>query len=245
MSEHEEAGELVAEVTRFALEMTELLRGVLPTFASPFASTVSGTHVIVRQQPADGVILRADGEPLLRLHAKFRCTWDSSRDFLLVDQSTVSVLAHAGEEPLFRYDYDARSVAALPAAHLNVHAHRDETVFAMTGAGRRFRGKHRQRLVDGGDVPRLAKLHFPLGGHRFRPCLEDVLEAVIREFGIDTVDGWDEVIRAGRRRWREEQLRSAVRDDPQTAAEVLMRLGYGVIPPPEPPRLRAERIDAL
>jgi len=37
VSEHEEAGELVAEVTRFALEMTELLRGVLPTFASPFA----------------------------------------------------------------------------------------------------------------------------------------------------------------------------------------------------------------
>ncbi len=30
-------------------------------------------------------------------------------------------------------------------------------------------------------------IHFPMGGHRFRVCLEDVVELVIREFGVEVL----------------------------------------------------------
>lgn len=68
-------------------------------------------------------------------------------------------------------------------------------------------------------------LNFPLGGARFRPCLEDLLEFVIREFGIDTVPGWEDVISVGRISWRHIQLAAAVRDDPDTARIALSELG--------------------
>ena len=32
----------------------------------------------------------------------------------------------------------------------------------------------------------LLTLHFPLGGSRFRPCLEDLLEMLVSELGVDS-----------------------------------------------------------
>ncbi|MBU5422211.1 hypothetical protein KQI48_06000 [Cellulomonas hominis] len=119
----------------------------------------------------------------------------------------------------------------IPAAHLNVHGHRDELVFAMMAAGARLRGRARASDVRRGRVPRVATLHFPLGGHRFRPAFEDVLEMLVREFGLDTRDGWREALDASRRRSREVQLRAAVREDPASAAAVLGDLGWSVVAP--------------
>jgi hypothetical protein len=81
-----------------------------------------------------------------------------------------------------------------------------------------------------GDVPRFGDVHFPVGGHRFRPCLEDVLEMMMIEFGIDTLHGAGNALHAGRGRWRVRQLAAAVSDDPLTAAAELERLGFEVIP---------------
>ena len=83
------------------------------------------------------------------------------------------------------------------------------------------------------------------GGHRFRPCLEDVLEALANEFGIDVKDGWREAIREGREEWRRMQLRAAVRDAPRDVAEVLRSMGYEVIDPAEPPADRLDRLQSF
>jgi hypothetical protein len=80
-------------------------------------------------------------------------------------------------------------------------------------------------------VPQVSDLHFPLGGPRFRPCLEDVLQFLIEEFSIDHEDTAREAIEEGRRTWRRYQTGAAVRDCPQEAARVLEILGYKVEPP--------------
>lgn len=71
-------------------------------------------------------------------------------------------------------------------------------------------------------IPRLAALHFPLGGHRFRPCLEEILYNIIEEYGIDTVDShWRNPLHEGIRGWRLKQLRTAIHDEPDVAREAL------------------------
>lgn len=250
MPDPEADGRLIAEVTTFAEELTALVAGVFPGAPAPFAARVAegkSTLVIIEQQPASGLVLVAGGQPLLRLVATFRCAWDHMGEFLAVRESVFAVYPTDKDEPLFRYDYVADCDGHVPGAHLNVHGHRDEMVFALTAAGRRMRGRSRAATIDKGRVPRLATFHFPLGGPRFRPSLEDVVEVVVREFGLDTEPGWESVILAGRRSWRKKQLQSAVRDDAETAADTLRHLGYEVTWPEAKPARgrRDERVHAL
>lgn len=100
----------------------------------------------------------------------------------------------------------------------------------MSAAGTRSR-RSRRRLNasdEGATVPRLGDLHFPLGGARFRPCLEDVLQMLADELGVDVESGAYEALAEGRERWRLDQLAAAVRHSPETAAAVLQELGYTV-----------------
>ncbi|WBB78991.1 hypothetical protein O7606_22805 [Micromonospora sp. WMMD882] len=88
----------------------------------------------------------------------------------------------------------------------------------------------------------MAKFHFPLGGHRFRPCVEDVLQAVIEEFNVDTVDGWRAAVETGREQWRRLQLLAAVRDAPAVAASALEALDYKVVQPASAPAGNPKRL---
>lgn len=83
----------------------------------------------------------------------------------------------------------------------------------------------RKKRLDPAEPRGLHMIHFPLGGARFRPCLEDVVELVVNEFGLDTQPDWQERVRDGRVQWRRVQLAAAVRDDPQTARRTLDGLG--------------------
>lgn len=224
----------LARATRaFAADLHSTLSRVLPDEPEPFAvhtDRTAPTHVRVRHAPEPGVPLTVDGVVVLRLRVDYRCGWDRTGRFLAVRRSTLAVVAEGSDEPLFRYDYDAGSDEKVPAAHLNVHGHRDELVFAMMAAGHRLRGRARSSAVRSGRVPRVSTLHFPLGGRRFRPSFEDVVEMVVREFGLDTRPAWREAVRAGRTRWRAVQLRAAVREDPGGAVAVLRELGWAVAP---------------
>ncbi|MGN6524344.1 MAG: hypothetical protein ACTHMZ_14260 [Actinomycetes bacterium] len=86
-------------------------------------------------------------------------------------------------------------------------------------------------------------LHIPLGGARFRPCLEDFLEFLIHQVGFDAKQPWAEVLAAGRERWRRTQLAASVRDCPEEAARVLVGLGYGIqIPATGEPAPQSDRL---
>jgi hypothetical protein len=239
---------LRSQTEAFAPDLDLVLRGVLPT--APLRFTVDDEVpddgcFVVRQQPAPGIPLGVEETTVLRLAARYGCAPDRTGALLAVRRSSVAVRVEATAEPLFRYDYDAGSDGNVPAAHLNVHGHRDELVFAMMAAGHRLRGKARTSAVRRGRVPRVSTPHFPLGGHRFRPAFEDVLEMLVREFGLDARDGWQDAIRAGRERWRGTQLRAAIRDDPASAAVALGDLGYRISAPPSVPTTQPDRLVAL
>lgn len=80
-------------------------------------------------------------------------------------------------------------------------------------------------------IPRLSEMHLPVGGHRLRPSLEDVLLFLQREFAIDTQPGWRQVVDEHQREYRLVQMMTAVRDAPESAAAVLRELGYEVAAP--------------
>jgi hypothetical protein len=67
----------------------------------------------------------------------------------------------------------------------------------------------------------LSRLHLPVGGRRYRPTLEDVIEFLVTEKLAEPRDGWRAVVDAQRCHWETIQLKAAVRRNPQAAAEVL------------------------
>lgn len=236
---------LEAAVAAFLLEIYETLDGVVPSVPDePFRiqADARGRHVAIRQRDDVGIPLQAGGETILTLTVSFRCMWNS--EFLAIDQSSFGLWPSApSNEPLVRFDYLRSPVGGIPSSHIQVHAHRDEAVFAMMMATRRNRGRQRDHQIERGAVPRLQNLHLPTGGPRFRPCIEDVLEFVILEFGIDVRDGHRAALQAGRARYRDRQLGAAVKDNPQVAVDELRRLGFEVEPPSAVPAPTSRVID--
>lgn len=118
------------------------------------------------------------------------------------------------EQPIVRYDYNRDPVLAkndlpYPPAHVHVH------------------GEHGpvDQLAEAAAVHRkLSDFHWPVGGKRFRPSLEDLVEFLIVEDLADKHDGWQEAIDEHRERWYELQLKAAVRRSPDVARAALREI---------------------
>ncbi|GAA3620336.1 hypothetical protein GCM10022199_26010 [Marihabitans asiaticum] len=235
----------------FATELTSTFRGVfgesMPEFVAEASPRRDGTTQRLLVHPKDSVdiCLEIGGAHALTLICDYHCIWDHQATYLKVTKANVHVRPATDATPLFRYEFEDSMQAALPCAHLQIHAHRDEFLFAMLRAGR---GKPaiRVKAATGESkaaVPRLSNLHFPLGGARMRPCVEDVLQMLVSEFAVTTVPGAQAVLDAGRARWRRHQIGASVRDAPAEAVRVLEGMGYTVVEPAEGPRF--ERLDRL
>ncbi|MGP4001347.1 hypothetical protein [Streptomyces sp. 8N706] len=230
------AAKLEALATEFADELTCLTRGVLGAGIPPFRALNTGSRIRVSPIDDNEKILRipisVNGEQCLSLMARYFCCSDRSNTFLATHQADIRLFYVGVPDPLLRFEYE-RDSKEPPGAHVQVHAHRDEIAFLLrlAEAGRPRDGMQSRKL------PRLAEMHLPVGGHRMRPALEDVLLFLKREFAIDTVEGWRAVVEKSLREWRVTQVKSAVRDVPEAAVEVLRKLGYTV----EPPKVVAQR----
>jgi hypothetical protein len=139
-------------------------------------------------------------------------------DFLTVQKSAVQVCADdGGRQSLVRYDYNARPANAYPAAHLQV-AGESSALQAI-----------RRRAPE--VTAELERLHFPVGGRRFRPALEDVIEFLVVERMVRPHPGWEAVIEPHRRGWQEAQSKVVVRRHSDWASEALAGAGWTVQPP--------------
>ncbi|MCY3967069.1 MAG: hypothetical protein OXF21_00670 [bacterium] len=67
----------------------------------------------------------------------------------------------------------------------------------------------------------LSDFHWPTGGKRFRPTLEDLIEFMIVEELAIPHNQWQETIEEHRQRWFELQLSAAVRRNPEIARTAL------------------------
>jgi hypothetical protein len=139
--------------------------------------------------------LRIDGEHRLDLRVSFRCTFDFTGSFLAIEQSEFALLVPTVRHPVVRFDYVRERPWA--SAHVQLHAESSAVGYLRAHAGK---------------ASETWRLHLPVGGRRFRPALEDVIEFAIAEFNVDRKDGYADRIEVGRKRWRRLQVKAAIRD---------------------------------
>lgn len=225
-----------AELKRQADQLAGELAATLESFLGrAVALNIEASEQQVSIAPPSGhdVSLSIQGRKLLSLELSYKCHFDHRHQYLAVKKSHIKV--HAGQrpqgEPLFRYEYVHNQQAQLPSAHLHVHGHRDQFTRVMTLAGEA--GAHRRKpdTSDSAEGVRMARIHFPLGGPRFRPCLEDVLQMLEVELGVETGPQWPRRLLSARANYRRQQTGAVVRDCPGEAVRVLRELGYQVMDP--------------
>ena len=220
--------ELANKAADFARELGETRAATLPQAPSVDVQAVEGKNTfIVQPSNPDGAVARVplfvNGAKLAELSIVLYLDMDWTGTFLKNVRTDCAAYSVLDRQPLFRMDYRADMQSA-PVAHWQFHAERGALTHLLSMAQ-----AHRPKSVESPHM--LSRLHFPIGGERFRPCIEDLIQFVIEECGVDAVPGWDRVVQAGRERWRRIQLRTVVRDLQQEAAAILVREGWTVTPP--------------
>lgn len=219
-------------VEEFAHRLVVLLRGVLDVDDMDDVVQVNDSPELglsVISSFDRGIPLRVEGKEVLRLAFEYECEM-SDHGYLTIDKSSIRVLPvpshHYVGAPFFHYDYVRDHHGHIPAAHMNIHASNDELTKIILQCGSKERGKRRRKdFVKNGTFPTVSDLHFPLGGNLFRPSLEDVLEMLIAEFGIDAHTQWHDVITKSRYEYRMIQYKALVREHPEIAVEALRESG--------------------
>jgi hypothetical protein len=213
-------------VEEFGQEAAGLLSATLPGLpVPPLRIRVHENRSII--DPADGksLPLYARGHHLADMKISIACKLDSSGRYLAIEESTYNLVAVLDRAPILRIHY-MRDPGARPSAHVHVHGHRGALSHLLSQAG--HPSPHD-----------MSSLHIPVGGTRYRPCLEDFIQFLICECNFDFVIGWRAKVEAGRELWRCRQAAAVTRDAPEEAARVLRELGYTVQAPDLLPQSRA------
>ena len=210
----------------FAAEIADLLNGTITngiTLSAVIAQHGANTAVPVgfgltkRNLKPRNIPLTLGSRPS---HAELLVAYvlelDPEGEYLSVAKSQVALYlaeAHLKPQMLVHWDYERHPAHDYPAAHVQVNG--DAPHF------QRMCELARTRLQKDCPDRALRDLHFPVGGRRYRPSLEDVIEFLIVENLVDARDGWRDVILSHREVWEERQLRAAVRRFPDAAIEQL------------------------
>lgn len=228
-------GYLQAKSDEFASRLTNLIRGCVadaPKFGVvqtsrvqqlhigplPFSPDRSGFSFIPLARSCDA------GQCRLLLKIEFRVSLDEVSEFLAVQHSTYGLWVRPDPtrkpRPVFRVEYD-RDAHNKPPAHVHLHAESLEFGWIYGTAGL--------------PPPRLSEIHFPVGGRRFRPTVEEFLRFLDREqLFSDWRSGWGEIVQMSLIDWEWNQARATVRQHPEAATDQLRRMGYEILSPPLP-----------
>jgi hypothetical protein len=213
----------------FAKNLTDLLNRTV-TDGIPLSSVLRDDgHIgwvgygITKQNFAPGRLIPlklSKGPPACFLHIHMTLHLDAEIQRLVVQRSTSRVYCHDDDfrSLVFHYDYDREPENDYPNPH-----------FQVAGGN-----EHLDQLCNRAGVEKsLPDLHFPVGGRRYRPSIEDVIEFLVVESLAPGRPGWEAAVAEHRRTWERIQLRSVVRRDQQTAAEELAARGWRLEPPSE------------
>lgn len=134
---------------------------------------------------------------------------------VLKSKFTINAVRGDKKPPVVRFEYEHNKRNG-PSSHIHVHSD-------MAGLGIILH-------TNGRTATSLAQqdIHYPTGGHRYRVCLEDIIQFTVDELGFVSLDGWDEVVRQGQVEFRSKQAEAVIRQNHQAAATVLRTLGYSV-----------------
>ena len=166
-------------------------------------------------QPFALTVSRAS--PRLSIHLVHSLGLDDAGEHLTTIRSSYQLSNAATDEPVVTYDYARDPPNEYPEAHLHIQGEAVAIQDMLERCGRRK------------DKP--DDLHFPVGGRRFRPCLEDLIEFCILERLVTPRNGWSAALNKSRNRFLDAQLRAAVRRFPESAATELRSQGWRVAAP--------------
>jgi hypothetical protein len=205
------------------------------------ATVCDGAYVGLLQRPGDGDIvlgtelrkigraqpvrLRARGDLPLWLTVHMRMSLDPV-GYLVTQESTYTFSKGFERIELLHYDYE-RDKTGYPDAHVQIVASSEHWDDVLIAAGRNRGG--------------LGKLHLTVGGRRFRPSIEDVIDMLIAERLLEPKPHAQERLDEARDGFRRRQLRAAIRRDPDAAVIELRAAGYTVTEPDRVSRLSAVR----
>lgn len=209
----------------FAAELTETVQAVLPRTPVFQAMLVAPPHVLISvfdmAQKVGRLPLFIRDKHVADWKLTMSVNFDSSGGYLKVMRSGFTLFTIADKVPLVRYEFDDNMHTA-PIAHWQFHAERGAFSHLLGFA-----------LAAGKNVQphSLSSLHFPVGGGRMRPGIDDILEFLVKECAFDFVGGWKGAIVESRARYRTIQARTIARDMQIEVADVLREVGWTVTPP--------------
>lgn len=177
---------------------------------------------VENKKPGFPLVRKSDdpNNPILFLYLLYAMELDSSGKHLRIESSSISLQADVtGSKkacPLVRVEYKRQRMRS--PAHMHIHANSPEIAWLYGTAGC--------------PTPNLHALHFPVGGRRFRPTLEEFLFFLNDErLFTDWQEGWRQHLDKTLTNWECIQARTTIRTYEKDAADVLRELGYKVIPP--------------
>lgn len=152
------------------------------------------------------------------IYIEMHFSFDRTNQHLAVVKSSYQI--RVASHPVVRFEYDKAKTNA-PCAHIHIHA----TTLLAPSLIVNFKNRNKKA---GSRTGVLDDLHIPVGGHRYRPSLEEFLYFVIGECGFHGKEGWQQHLLNGLNSWRKIQCEAAVRDHPDAAVKALQNLGYEI-----------------
>ncbi len=117
-----------------------------------------------------------DGPAIGRVRLNFEMTLDREGRYLAVHKSTFQLLDVRGKKPIIRIEY-VRDAHTSPCSHVHFHAESGLFTHLLAQTGHPTPAE-------------MQSIHVPTGGDRFRPCVEDFLEFLIKDCRVPgAVDG--------------------------------------------------------
>ena len=216
--------DLERQARNFAGDLSELLNGTvthgvrLRSYMDRRGRAVVGYKVRESNPVGDCVPLTISRSPArLYLSVLHTLELDDSETFLTTNKSSYTLQADDDTASILTYDFVREPPNEFPEAHIHIHGESDVLVGMLRASGR--------------DKSKPADLHLPVGGRRFRPCLEDIIEFCILERLATPREGWKSALNRSRDEFLDQQLRASVHRNPITAADALKRYGWQVIEP--------------
>ena len=166
--------DLKAQAREFAGELSDLLNhtvadGIrLRSYMDRQGGAVIGYQASEKNPLGDSVPLTTSQAPA-RLYLSILQTLelDDSGTFLTTSKSSYTFEANSDRIPILTYDFVREPPNDFPEAHIHIHGESDVLRGMLQASGR--------------EKNKPADFHLPVGGRRFRPCLEDIIEFCILE----------------------------------------------------------------
>lgn len=207
-------------VSDFAQDIQELLDSCLPgstVFSDP---KLSGDTLRAAFTASKELKILPSGSKRASISFEYGLCTNSTGNHLAVERSSFKIQYKAAKKfvPIVRIEYE-RNARNKPVSHFQVHA--DSVPLGLLLA----RGGQHDKAAQQQDV------HFPMGGHRYRVCAEDMIELMIREFNVEPLEGWEQRVEKGRQDYRAKQEETVIRKNLPKAIKILKELGFNVDPP--------------